>query len=224
MDLANAYVISLPSEVDRLAKFTESWAKSAPSLTIKHVDGIRSEKIGLGLTRAYLNALDMAVADKAELAIFFEDDAKMFDDVKYPDDFNEILARWSPDSSVLLFGAHHLEASPPDYVAKLTRVTKAFGTYAWAIRGQDIPTLRDVWARSIAIDKPKYGCDTAWWTLWETRPAAVATPLLVDHPPGVWSEHFGKFMTVDSAYDKWMGHRDWWSFEAMWPNQPPNHN
>eukprot|EP00300_Choanocystis_sp_HF-7_P027160 c32231_g1_i1.p1 GENE.c32231_g1_i1~~c32231_g1_i1.p1 ORF type:complete len:288 (-),score=36.91 c32231_g1_i1:39-902(-) len=224
LSMANAkgYVISLPEDVDALNDFLNAWNTVAPNLGMRHIPGIRSDVKGLGLTMAYLNGLDVAVADGVDVAFFFEDDARLFSSVRYPDDVNELLQNWPESSSVLLLGAHHLDADQPNHALKLTPVRKAYGTYAWAVRAKDIPSLRSVWSQSISVDKKKYGCDTAWWKLWESRPAVVATPLLVDHPPGGRSTTFGKARSTDDPYNAWMGHRDWWNYEPMPKGQKPN--
>lgn len=230
-----AFVVSLPSEKDRLKSFNSAWNTAFPELHVGVIDGIKHSMRGRGILLAYLGALEQLIDDyksakdsAPDFVMFFEDDARPFETgAAWKESLDTLLLQIPKLASVVMLGGHHFKPlETPNKSDQLTptRIEMAFGAYAWAIRREALPDLYDVWKTHLNLNieqhmnepnykgPTKYAVDKAWWKLWQSKPAFAATPLLVDHPNG-WSNTWGKHRE-----DKWAGHRDWWNFEPPAPN------
>lgn len=211
-----AYVMNIATQQDRLSDFMGWWRSAWPELEINVVTAIVEERRGLGILKTFVKALNKAIDDNVEVALFMEDDAKPFEDVKWPADFYAAYDNLPREASMMLLGGHHVRAtSKPNFDTLLTQVTSSYGAFGYAVRRPQMFRLRDFWFDLAQQDLEAYNCDEDWHQLWTTdSPAYIATPLLVDHY-GIYSNTWGKLRSeVNNAGDPWMGKRDWWNYPS----------
>lgn len=212
-----AYVMNIATQQDRLSDYMGWWRSAWPELEIDVVTAIVEEKRGLGILKTFIKALNKAIDDNVEVAMFMEDDAKPFEDVKWPADFYAAYDNLPKEASIMLLGGHHVRATTkPNFDTLLTQVTQSYGAFAFMVRRPQLFRLRDFWfdlAQKTTLES--YSCDEAWHELWTNEaPAFITTPLLVDHY-GIYSNTWGKLRSeVISGGDPWMGKRDWWNFPS----------
>eukprot|EP00284_Hemiselmis_tepida_P017536 CAMPEP_0174923918 /NCGR_PEP_ID=MMETSP1355-20121228/6900_1 /TAXON_ID=464990 /ORGANISM="Hemiselmis tepida, Strain CCMP443" /LENGTH=3102 /DNA_ID=CAMNT_0016169659 /DNA_START=138 /DNA_END=9443 /DNA_ORIENTATION=+ len=225
------YVLNMDQYEDRWDNMVEWWGSVWPELSVSRVQTLPTEVRGLGSGAGHIKALEMAVADGVDFALILEDDALPYDVSQlYPHRISSwstvlgnLVAQLPPHSSVLLLGGHHIHPNPkwdtdPSYRAAcsskgLVQIFRAYGAYAYVVRRDQIPPLLSLWKQHVQREtQESYSIDTAWWELWETSPAFLATPLMVDHASG-FSHTWSKWVFRD-----WEGIREWWTVarDASW--------
>mmetsp|Transcript_18416 Transcript_18416/g.44338 ORF Transcript_18416/g.44338 Transcript_18416/m.44338 type:complete len:301 (+) Transcript_18416:163-1065(+) len=220
--IRRGYVMTLPEadgEPGRYSRFLREWTAAYPALDMQQIKTFRAPRRGLGILAGNIHAVDRAIEDNVDTAIFLEDDAKPFKPVDaetWKAQFDKLLMRWPNNSMALFLGAHNirphrvdpkkLSRSPELLESGIIRADDAWGAYAYVVRKSHLRCLSKYLRDLVAQDSRAYSHDAVWWKgLFKTEtPAYVSAPLLVDHHPG-FSMTWGR-----NRSDAWMGKRQWW--------------
>ncbi len=203
-NLMKIYVVNIKEQTERLESFRERWR----GWEYERLDGVVEEIRGLGITKTYIKALERI---DTEWTMFLEDDTAPFCSRR------EIEDQLTPDTRLLLLGAHHISAEQP---SRRTPVYRASGSYGWVIHRSFVPALLDCWKKHISTERKSYDPDMAWCSLFDVDGVYLSSPLAVDHLNG-WSNTWQMWRN-----DKWSGKREWWLQECnvvftgqeLWPN------
>jgi len=219
-----AYVTTLARTLDkhkdRLETFRENW-KEIP-LQYEVNDAIlltKDSEEGLGCSKSLLNAIEKAMNDGTkEFYLFMEDDAAPFASIssnKFSQQLTETIYEWPHNSPYLLLGAYyicHLEDPNKrrNNLGGVTRIQVGMGSYAIMMRRSFLKKFHRQLSRHINQKDIVYAPDAFLFRdnyFDDSRPAFIATPLLVDHSPG-YSSTMG-IMRKDSH----MGKPRWWEIK-----------
>ncbi len=117
-------------------------------IDIAPVRGKLDKRRGFGLTMAFVAALERAVSINAEFVYIFEDDVRLTNPLFCNATFRETIWKEVPsDAFAIILAAHDIHGSElietPNFV--YVELQKHYGSYAWAIRKENIHILLDYW-------------------------------------------------------------------------------
>ena len=230
-----AYVITLSGILDehsdRITTFQKRWDGFGLNYEINR--GVLSDKRGLGCSMSLLESVRMAMEDGTkDFYLFLEDDAIPSASTT-PDGFARqffhTIKEWPDRSPYLLLGAYgmcHLENPPrrgnstngQGVVGGVTRIQVAMGSYAILMRSSFLEEFHHQLQRHVNDDLKMYSPDAFLFRknyFDDSRPAYLASPLLVDMLPGysATEEYVRK--------DPWMGNPNWWEVPLSEYWNPP---
>eukprot|EP00122_Pirum_gemmata_P011108 Pgem_evm1s10282 len=233
MEKRKAYVMTLPYKGQgRYEMFRKTWANVYPALELHPIYGSLTQTRGMGLVFSFIKAVDQAIEDDVDVAIFFEDDAIPFagEEANFVRNFEIILQRWAniPEAVMLYLGGHGFIApGPADYVMGLTRVIHVFGTYGFAVRKRHLKCYAKLLRKYVEEERNIYNVDIMMFctkgTLFRQSSkytALATTPLLIDHKTGI--SHTWK-TKVSRPFE---GNKEWEQFDDSVTNydrNDPNH-
>eukprot|EP00457_Paulinella_chromatophora_P008527 gb/GEZN01008563.1/.p1 GENE.gb/GEZN01008563.1/~~gb/GEZN01008563.1/.p1 ORF type:complete len:403 (-),score=24.42 gb/GEZN01008563.1/:207-1415(-) len=208
-----AYVIGSSNTSARMAQFRTNWQRVWPALSHLFIKGeVRSVR-GVGVTEALIRAVQDAIDNDIDLLWVNEDDADPFKQTDWPFWFiSRLRQSRQSNASFLFLGAHRIRYDEQNFSPDMgvLRVHKLYGAYAWVAWREAFEPLASLWRQHLAIADASHEThvdpDEVWWQLWQTYPAYVTVPLMVDHPPG-WSATWNKTKNAG-----WEGHSDFWNY------------
>ena len=213
-----AYVTTLalvlPEHKPRIERFSRNWNDIPLNYEVN--DAIMLEEDGLGCSQSLLNAVEKAMKDGTkDFYLFLEDDAAPFEGVT-PEQFEMQLKstvnQWPTISPYLLLGGYWMCHSEdpnkgPDGQGGVTRIEVAMGSYSILMKKSFLPEFHRLLSEHIHRKISHYSPDAFLFRdkyFDDSRPAYIATPLLVDHSPG-YSATLGFYRK-----DPYMGKPRWW--------------
>ena len=215
------YVISLqgvpgaPAENNgRLDAFQRDWAGKCGAAIgrIHRCAGAIDKRRGFGLTRGFISCIDQAIANTSPdknkgttptaidrtMALFFEDDARLFDSDFCRSDHRAKLWSAAPkDTFLVMLGGHHwrvgLTRAQGFSGTNFQEVTRSYGTYGFAVPRQNLAKLRSGFARLAESSADWISPDKDWYRYAEQGNQRIYAlePLAVFHPAG-FSNTWGK--------------------------------
>lgn len=206
----------------RRRKWEGTWSHAWPQINYTWIFANKSKAVGQGCAFGQRAAMAQALRDRAETAIFMEDDAVPFtrENSSWLSDFEQLMAKWPGENGFLLLGGWNIEVNVSNLPTEnrtieagikrgLTPISRAWGGYGWAIRRHHLPLLINFLDSTLfRMPRRKYSIDSSWWPFWQIHGAFVATPLLIDHSPGFSHTHH---RNLQRAQSEWQGKRDWWN-------------
>ena len=194
-----------------------AWLHLWPELSFITIRSFEHKLRGLGLTISIIQALESAYYDNNfPFAIFFEDDARPFATVlarnySLNQYFYKLLDNWEIDSPILFLGAHHISANI-NISNGLSDLHICLGSYAWVARRNYFLVLAKLLRKSVseAGIRPLSPDVLLSKFIDKTTLSKVATPLLVDHKSGQFSDtwHFVRGKST------WEGQPYWWKIPS----------
>lgn len=195
------WVIVLDSRTKEFDELVLRWRPLLPNVTFNKLPAVNLKTRGLGLCLSFLAAL---VFDKASArpTVIFESDARPFENVHYGRAFDERFDSFD----IYFLGGHHVTPrSRRRRVVGWTPIRHLYGTYGTLIPSHARLRVTDLIREHCVAPRSAYAIDDL---LSECLDAAIATPLLVDHPRLAFSETWKK-----KNFYPWAGSRHWWEFE-----------
>jgi hypothetical protein len=213
-----AYVTTLanvlPEHKPRMERFAANW-NSLP-LEYEINDALMLKEDGLGCSKSLLNAVEKAMKDGTkDFYLFLEDDAAPFEGVsaeQFEEQLSNTIHEWPRISPYLLLGGYWMCHSEdpnqgPEGKGGVTRIEVAMGSYSILMKKSFLPDFYRLLSAHIDRKISHYSPDAFLFRdkyFDDSRPAYVATPLLVDHSPG-YSATLGFYRK-----DPYMGKPRWW--------------
>jgi hypothetical protein len=142
----------------RLDSFKEAWRKSCGSLDpgIRVCPGVVDERRGYGLTRSWLDCLQMARDMNFGVTMIFEDDARLFDNESALD-FCDVGKRQSKvwgnlpeDTFIAFLGGHTWTYDHEPDSSRFRQAYFSYGTYGFAVPRQSLDVLLETFKGDIA--------------------------------------------------------------------------
>ena len=210
-----SFVISLIDENPTAIKnFTAAWAKAWPEVEVITVRAFRHNIRGLGIGFAEIIALERAYDMNAELALFFEDDARPFVlQTNISGLFCRMIENWDVNSPILFLGGHSIRADePPNLATGVTSIHRLFGAYGMAVRKPFFlklsKLLRDyLLASGAKKSSPDVILSSFSYLNISEHHSGLATPMIVDHKGNHYSFTKHRFRKTE----KWEGDPQWWN-------------
>jgi hypothetical protein len=199
---SRVYVVSLqgvpgadPSNSGRLDKFVAGLTTTcgADVFEVMHCPGELNPRRGFGVTRAFVRCMERAVADGVDMALFFEDDARLKSSDFCSGEYRASLwSRLPPDAYLLLLGAHVIQ-----YVAEAKdgfRPSRmSFGAYGFCVPQKYLEHLRNGFVHDLRSKSDMISPDAEFYTHARRRRKVVyiASPFIVKHSAGWSNTWFG---------------------------------
>jgi len=199
---------------DDIKKFEKNWIVDGiwPTLRVFPIESFRHPTRGLGCTFSHIVALEKALEMDLDLAVFMEEDAQPFDHLYIPPIFDKLLSNWKMDSPVLFLGGHHIiKTSPVNISSGITYVRKCLGTYGYVVRKHFFREIATLLRMDIRRGGNKFSPDVviSMHVSSNKTQCAVATPLIVDHPKGLYSVNWG----TNRPISNWEGRKEWYKIK-----------
>jgi hypothetical protein len=210
------FVISLqgtpnadPHNEGRLDDFKKAWRKSCGSdPEINVCPGVMDDRRGYGLTRSWLNCLQMARNMNLEVTMVFEDDARLFDNVSslnFCDAEKRQGKVWQnvPEDTFIAFLGGHTWTYADQGVKKKERLGSqhsqyletsfSYGTYGFAVPRRSLDTLLNTIKDDLAhgfIDEDgvRQSEFLSPEKSWYGKAREVGKKMYAIHPLAVWHE------------------------------------
>jgi hypothetical protein len=196
------WVVVLDSKQSEYADLVARWKPLLPNARFNRLPAVDLNARGRGLCLSFLSALTYD-AKSSRPTVIFESDARPFANVQYNSTFDEQFDRFD----VYFLGGHHImpRGNPRN---RWTPVWQLWGTFGTVVASHARRRVIDLMRQHCLVERSAYVIDDL---LSRCFHAAIATPLLVDHPKSAFSE---TWQTPD--YFPWAGSRRWWEFEPGW--------
>ena len=156
------------SNEGRLDTFKEQWSKacgsSSSSTRIEHCPGVYDERPGYGIVLSWYFCLYRAKELDLEVAVVFEDDARLFDTMTA--DFCDVKRRGelfsgllpSDDAFLAFLGGHSWSYAKAKLAVPYQEVKHSYGAYGFAVPRQSIDMFLDtLWHGLINGSKDRKG-------------------------------------------------------------------
>jgi len=157
--------------------------------------GVVDDRRGYGVTKAFVNCLDLAHTDGVETAFIFEDDARLVDASFCEASARKRLMAEAPeDAFLIMLGGHNWRLGPSSDVEEgYLLVFFSSGAYGFAVPRDSLLALRDGFAGDIQSGHATISPDETWFhhAAEVGRRVYRSDPLLVWHPAG-WSNTWGR--------------------------------
>jgi hypothetical protein len=196
------WVVVLDSKQSEYADLVARWKPLLPNARFNRLPAVDLNARGRGLCLSFLSALTYD-AKSSRPTVIFESDARPFANVQYNSTFDEQFDRFD----VYFLGGHHV--TPRDNrrtrVHGWTPIRQLWGTFGTVVASHARRRVIDLMRQHCLVERNAYAIDDL---LSECFDAAIATPLLVDHPRRAFSETWKRH-----NFFAWAGSRRWWEFE-----------
>ena len=199
-----------PHNKGRLDSFKEAWQKSCgtdPEIHVCH--GVMDDRRGYGVTRSWLNCLQMARHMDLEVTVVFEDDARLFDresSLNFCDAVKRQSKVWADmpkDTFIAFLGGHtwtyaHQGEEKQERLGSLQpsqylETSFSFGAYGFVVPRESFDTLLNTIKEDLAhgfIDKDGVR-QTEFLSperSWYRKAREVGKTMYAIHPLTVWHE------------------------------------
>jgi hypothetical protein len=200
------WVIVLDSKQSEFADLVARWKPLLPNARFNRLPAVDLNVRGRGLCLSVLSALTYDEKSSRRPTVIFESDARPFANVHYNSTFDVQFDRFD----VYFLGGHHV--TPRDNrrtrVHGWTPIRQLWGTFGTVVASHARRRVIDLMRQHCLVQRNAYAIDDL---LSECFDAAIATPLLVDHPRRAFSETWKRH-----NFFAWAGSRRWWEFEPGW--------
>jgi hypothetical protein len=143
-----------PENKHRLDTFKTYMESMCPSIQIQHCPGVIDTRPGYGIATTWTNCLQRALdIDDVDIAYFFEDDARIYNDLQYNDSKQHPFCSralreklwWSApiDTFLILFGGWHFRygngkvVDGSSDIGTFYETDNSWGSYAWAVPSKE---------------------------------------------------------------------------------------
>lgn len=176
------------------------------ALTFSTAKGYVDRRRGFGLTRAFVDVLDISIEQGLEKIYIFEDDVRLMNTLFCDRGFRQALWAEAPrDTFVIIFAGHNTRKTSVVESRNFLfeAIDRHYGSYAWAISRTNFEILRRYWKSLLqdgSLKELSPDIDLSSGHFHNMTTHLLRTPQLCFHPAGysnTWSKQRGPVQDIE---------------------------